>query len=115
MRPCGPGASRTCQSVPSTGLPLLGRDLVALGYACCTEPQISAGRSRRPTRLQSNGRWPGWGGNSLAARRIDELSQGERARLALARVLATEADATPADEWFMNLDPPALEAATLRN
>jgi len=54
------------------------------------------------------------GGTPLAARRIDELSQGERARLALARVLATEADVILADEPVANLDPAyALEAMTL--
>ena len=54
------------------------------------------------------------GGAPLSARRIDELSQGERARLALARILATEADVILADEPVANLDPAyALEAMTL--
>ena len=52
----------------------------------------------------------GWAAR-LATRRIDELSQGERARLGLARVLATEAEVILADEPVANLDPAyALEA-----
>ena len=110
--PRGPGASRICRrALPSTG-PCWAA-ISSRWVACRTEP-ISAGRSRRPTPLPSNGPCARVGGTPLAARRIDELSQGERARLALARVLATEADVILADEPVANLDPAyALEAMTL--
>ncbi len=92
--------------------PLLGRDLVALGRlphgADLSRPLSvtdAAAIDRALDRV---------GAASLAARRIDELSQGERARLALARGLATEADVILADEPVANLDPAyALEAMTL--
>ena len=92
--------------------PLLGRDLVALGrlphgadLSRPLSPTDTAAIDRALARV---------GGTPLAARRIDELSQGERARLALARVLATEADVILADEPVANLDPAyALEAMTL--
>jgi len=92
--------------------PLLGRDLVALGrlphgadLSRPLAPADTAAIERALARV---------GGTSLAARRIDELSQGERARLALARVLATEAEVILADEPVANLDPAyALEAMTL--
>ena len=56
-------------------------------------------------------------GAALADRAIDQLSQGERARLMLARMLATEADIVLADEPVASLDPAyALDAmAVLRN
>ena len=92
--------------------PLLGRDLVALGrlphgadLSRPLSPSDTAAIDRALARV---------GAAALAARRIDELSQGERARLALARVLATEADVILADEPVANLDPAyALEAMTL--
>ncbi|MCW5735635.1 MAG: ABC transporter ATP-binding protein [Enhydrobacter sp.] len=92
--------------------PLLGRDLVALGrlphgadLSRPLSPPDAAAIDRALARV---------GGASLATRRIDELSQGERARLGLARVLATEAEAILADEPVANLDPAyALEAMTL--
>ena len=92
--------------------PLLGRDLVALGrlphgadLSRPLSPADTAAIERALDRVD---------GTPLAARRIDELSQGERARLALARVLATEADVILADEPVANLDPAyALEAMTL--
>jgi iron complex transport system ATP-binding protein len=92
--------------------PLLGRDLVALGrlphgadLSRPLSPTDTAAIERALVRV---------GGMPLAARRIDELSQGERARLALARALATEADVILADEPVANLDPAyALEAMTL--
>ncbi|WP_428661799.1 ABC transporter ATP-binding protein [Reyranella sp.] len=92
--------------------PLLGRDLVALGrlphgadLSRPLSPTDTAAIERALARV---------GSTSLAGRRIDELSQGERARLALARVLATEADVILADEPVANLDPAyALEAMTL--
>jgi len=92
--------------------PLLGCDLVALGrlphgadLSRPLAPTDTAAIDRALARV---------GGTPLAARRIDELSQGERARLALARVLATEADVILADEPVANLDPAyALEAMTL--
>ena len=53
---------------------------------------------------------------ALAARPVDTLSQGERARVMLARILATEADVVLADEPVASLDPGyALDAmAVLR-
>jgi len=92
--------------------PLLGRDLVALGrlphgadLSRPLSPSDAAAVERALARV---------GGTPLAARRIDALSQGERARLALARVLATEADVILADEPIANLDPAyALEAMAL--
>jgi len=41
----------------------------------------------------------------FAARRVDQLSAGERARVLLARALATEADVLLADEPAAHLDP----------
>jgi iron complex transport system ATP-binding protein len=92
--------------------PLLGRDLVALGRlphgADLSRPLSQADTAAVETALARVG------GTLLAARRIDELSQGERARLTLARVLATEADVILADEPVANLDPAyALEAMSL--
>jgi iron complex transport system ATP-binding protein len=92
--------------------PLLGRDLVALGrlphgadLSRPLSPTDAAAVERALARV---------GGVPLAVRRIDELSQGECARLTLARVLATEADVILADEPVANLDPAyALEAMTL--
>lgn len=92
--------------------PLLGRDLVALGrlphgadLSRPLSPTDSAAVERALMRV---------GGMPLAARRIDQLSQGERARLGLARVLATEAEVILADEPVASLDPAyALEAMTL--
>jgi len=92
--------------------PLLGRDLVALGrlpHGADLSRPLSPGDTAAIERALAR-----VGGTALAARRIDELSQGERARLALARVLATEADVILADEPVANLDPAyALEAMTL--
>jgi iron complex transport system ATP-binding protein len=92
--------------------PLLGRDLVALGrlpHGADLSRPLSASDTAAIDRALAR-----VGGMELAARRIDELSQGERARLALARVLATEAEVILADEPVANLDPAyALEAMTL--
>lgn len=89
--------------------PLLGRDLVALGRlphgADLSRPLSSADSAAVEQALVRVAGMP------LATRRIDELSQGERARLGLARVLATEAEVILADEPVANLDPAyALEA-----
>jgi iron complex transport system ATP-binding protein len=92
--------------------PLLGRDLVALGRlphgAEPSRPLPPSDLAAVETALARVGGVP------LADRRIDELSQGERARLAMARVLATGAEIILADEPVANLDPAyALEAMTL--
>ncbi len=92
--------------------PLMGRDLVALGRlphgADLSRPLSPADAAAVEQALARVG------GTRLADRRIDELSQGERARLAIARVLATGAEVILADEPVANLDPAyALEAMTL--
>jgi iron complex transport system ATP-binding protein len=92
--------------------PLLGRDLVALGRlphgADLSRPLVRADADAVEQALARVG------GGPLADRRIDELSQGERARLSIARVLATGAEVILADEPVANLDPAyALETMTL--
>jgi iron complex transport system ATP-binding protein len=82
--------------------PLNGRDMVALGRlphgagleapGAMDETAIARAMARTDTSV-------------FAGRRIDMLSSGERARLALARVLATEAEVLLADEpvrWQRN-------------
>lgn len=89
--------------------PLLGRDLVALGRlphgADLSRPlgaRDAEAVQRALTRVD---------GRALSDRTIDTLSQGERSRLMLARVLATEADIVLADEPVASLDPAyALDA-----
>ncbi|MFZ5783622.1 MAG: ABC transporter ATP-binding protein [Pseudomonadota bacterium] len=83
--------------------PLAGRDLVALGRlphgADLGRPLSAtdgAAVDRALTRVD---------GTKFADRPIDALSQGERARLMLARTLATEADILLADEPVASLDP----------
>ncbi len=83
--------------------PLLGRDLVALGRlphgADLARPLAEADTAaigRALARVD---------GERFADRPIDALSQGERARLMLARALATEADVLLADEPVASLDP----------
>ncbi|CAN5876108.1 ABC transporter ATP-binding protein [soil metagenome] len=89
--------------------PLGGRDLVALGRlphgADLSRPLSQENQEavqRALTRVDAV---------ALAERAIDALSQGERARLMLARALATEADILLADEPVASLDPAyALDA-----
>jgi iron complex transport system ATP-binding protein len=92
--------------------PLRGRDLVSLGRlphgADLGRPLRSADSAALERALVRVN------GGALAERFIDTLSQGERARLTLARVLATEADIVLADEPVANLDPGyALDAMTV--
>jgi iron complex transport system ATP-binding protein len=92
--------------------PLLGRDLVSLGRlphgADLARPLTATDGAAVERAL---GRVAG---TTLADRPIDRLSQGERTRLMLARILATEADVVLADEPIANLDPAyALDAMTV--
>ena len=92
--------------------PLLGRDLVALGrlphgvdLSRPIAPSDAGAIQRALVRVD---------GMAFADRVIDALSQGERARLLLARTLATEADVLLADEPVASLDPAyALDAMTV--
>ena len=89
--------------------PLAGRDLVALGRlphgADLSRPLKSTDREAVYRALERVD------GTALADRAIDTLSQGERARLMLARALATEAAILLADEPVASLDPAyALQA-----
>jgi iron complex transport system ATP-binding protein len=83
--------------------PLLGRDLVSLGRlphgADLGRPHAApdADAGERALRRVD--------GLAFADRTVDALSQGERARLLLARTLATEADILLADEPVASLDP----------
>lgn len=83
--------------------PLLGRDLVALGRlphgADLSRPLTALDAAAVERALQRVD------GTAFADRTIDALSQGERARLMLARALATEADVLLADEPVASLDP----------
>jgi iron complex transport system ATP-binding protein len=83
--------------------PLLGRDLVALGRlphgADLGRPLAAADEAAVERALQRVD------GTAFADRTVDALSQGERARLLLARTLATEADVLLTDEPVANLDP----------
>lgn len=83
--------------------PLLGRDLVALGrlphgadLGRPLSPLDTAAVERALRRVD---------GIAFADRTVDALSQGERARLLLARTLATEAEILLADEPVASLDP----------
>ena len=92
--------------------PLLGRDLVSLGRlphgADLARPLAAADSAAVERAL---GRVDG---TALAGRAIYTLSQGVRARLMLARILATEAEVALADEPAANLDPAyALDAMTV--
>jgi len=95
--------------------PLSGADLVALGRvphgADLGRPlsPVDAGAVRRALERVD--------GVAFADRTVDTLSQGERARLMMARLLATEASVVLADEPVASLDPAyALEAmAVLRS
>jgi len=83
--------------------PLFGRDLVALGRlphgADLSRPLAAADADAVRRALERVD------GAALAGRTIDALSQGERARLMLARALATEAEIVLADEPVASLDP----------
>jgi iron complex transport system ATP-binding protein len=94
--------------------PLLGRDLVALGrlpHGANLERPLAAPDAKAVERALRQ-----VDGLPFADRTIDALSQGERARMMLARALATEADILLADEPVASLDPAyALDAmAVLR-
>lgn len=83
--------------------PLLGRDLVALGrlpHGANLERPLAAPDADAVERALRR-----VDGLAFADRTIDALSQGERARMMLARVLATEADILLADEPVASLDP----------
>jgi len=92
--------------------PLLGRDLVALGrlpHGANLERPLSAGDAAAVEKALQR-----IDGLAFADRTIDALSQGERARMMLARALATEADVLLADEPVASLDPAfALDAMTV--
>ena len=111
--PFAPGASPICRRARRS----TGRCWAAISsrWAACRTAPISAGRSRRPTPTADRaGAARASTARRFADRRIDALSQGERARLLLARVLATEADVMLADEPVASLDPAyALDAMTL--
>jgi iron complex transport system ATP-binding protein len=83
--------------------PLLGRDLVALGRlphgADLGRPLAASDADAVDRALRRVD------GIAFADRTIDALSQGERARLLLARTLATEAEVLLADEPVASLDP----------
>jgi iron complex transport system ATP-binding protein len=92
--------------------PLTGRDLTTLGRlphgADLTRP-LSAADAEAVTRAIER-----VGGVGLADRPIDSMSQGERARMMLARTLATVAEVVLADEPVANLDPAyALDAMSV--
>jgi iron complex transport system ATP-binding protein len=94
--------------------PLLGRDLVALGrlpHGANLERPLGAADGAAVERALRR-----VDGLPFADRTIDALSQGERARMMLARTLATEAEILLADEPVASLDPAyALDAmAVLR-
>ncbi len=83
--------------------PLMGRDLVALGRlphgVDLQRPLAVADAAAVQSALKRVG------AQAFVERPIDQLSQGERARLMLARALATEASVLLADEPAASLDP----------
>ncbi len=88
--------------------PLNGRDMVALGrlpHGVRLEAPGAADATAIATAMTRTDTM------AFADRRIDTLSAGERARLALARVLATEAEVLLADEPVASLDPAQQLAA----
>jgi iron complex transport system ATP-binding protein len=92
--------------------PLTGRDLATLGRlphgADLTRPLSPADAEAVARAIERVG------GGALADRPIDSMSQGERARMMLARTLATQADVLLADEPVANLDPAyALDAMSI--
>jgi iron complex transport system ATP-binding protein len=88
--------------------PLNGRDMVALGRLPHGAGLETLGAADTQAIAQAMARTDT---TAFADRRIDMLSSGERARLALARVLATEAGVLLADEPVASLDPAQQLAA----
>lgn len=92
--------------------PLLGRDLVALGrlpHGADLGRPLGASDAQAVDRALQR-----VDGQPFAHRTVDALSQGERARLMLARTLATEAAILLADEPVASLDPAyALDTMTV--
>ncbi len=88
--------------------PLNGRDIVALGRlphgARLEAPGVADATAIAHAMTRTDTA-------AFADRRIDMLSAGERARLALARVLATEAEVLLTDEPVASLDPAQQLAA----
>jgi iron complex transport system ATP-binding protein len=83
--------------------PLTGHDLVALGRL---PHGADLSRPLKPTDEEAiRHAVARVDGAALADRAIDTMSQGERARLMLARTLATEAPVLLADEPVASLDP----------
>lgn len=90
--------SRRIAFLPATrevDWPISVADVVALGR----EPHGDRDAAAITSALQS------MDAEAFTARRIDTLSTGERARVLLARVLATRADVLMLDEPTSNLDP----------
>jgi iron complex transport system ATP-binding protein len=88
--------------------PLNGRDMVALGRLPHGAGLEAPGATDTTAIARAMARTDT---AAFADRRIDMLSSGERARLALARVLATEAEVLLADEPVATLDPAQQLAA----
>ncbi len=88
--------------------PLNGRDMVALGRLPHGAGLETPGAADAAAIVKAMARTDT---AAFAERRIDMLSSGERARLALARVLATEGEVLLADEPVATLDPAQQLAA----
>ena len=79
------------------------REVVASGFAGTILPEEDADLARAETLLAAVG------GGALAARRFATCSEGERARILLARALATDAELLVLDEPAAGLDLPGRE------